>query len=815
MGNFDNYYIDGNGNAHRDIPLGTSPADAYVRTNLKMKNEIKKIEDQIETLQQELDGVYDLAQKRISDLFENVSQNIAGYESELTVGNNAFRNGISSDLSAISQRINGISAQSGNDITEIVDARTASSDGETKNCLSARLNADYSSLHSELSDISDELAIMSSDTEGNTYLHAGECISQQFSNLNDKSNCMADFNYYPQLIDISTIFHGYAIDNTSGADINDVLQNEYADCTTGIKTRSSWNNKTIKMNFNPTGIHFYDFAGARVGYQPVSSVVDNGDGTFEVTLSNFGTNDIQYIRFQYSNINYSSDNVIAAIKENWSDNIDPQLSGCHPTLRLQVKTQNIENNSVTHDKLNAALAQKIDRSFNCASNVIEGGEETYPQLIDYTQIVHGYALSGINQADINDMTENMYVNVLPAICFADSVNDVTLKMNFKPSGIQLYNSEQKRVSFQPVSSIVDNGNGTFEVTINNCGGYMISYVRMQYSNVSYPADDRIITVKSQWSDSIDYRKYGTIPYHVRHSAIENESIAEEKLAPSVLKKIFHPQNSDKAIVTLIDDDGYSDFSRIKQILDSAGLKCTLAVVQDYIGTSHRLSLSEIINLKENGFDIVSHSKSHSASVFGGSAGNVNLAAVSDDDLYQDLRGSFEYLRNHGIPTDTIVYPWGNFPQNYNAATNNPDPSDDSLTGAENQKMRYCRLAKKAGYRFGVNAGGTPTNSGSVLDNMYLGRVFLSNSRGFDYYKNLIDECVTNKGWLILGTHSQDTSNIPDELIQNVIDYIVASDAEFMTFSQAKQIKQNLVSIGEYEDTSNNFFVGRDGTIMNN
>ena len=117
MGNFDNYYIDGNGNAHRDIPLGTSPADAYVRTNLKMKNEIKKIEDQIETLQQELDGVYDLAQKRISDLFENVSQNIAGYESELTVGNNAFRNGISSDLSAISQRINGISAQSGNDIT--------------------------------------------------------------------------------------------------------------------------------------------------------------------------------------------------------------------------------------------------------------------------------------------------------------------------------------------------------------------------------------------------------------------------------------------------------------------------------------------------------------------------------------------------------------------------------------------------------------------------------------------------------------------------------------------------------------------------
>ena len=56
--------------------------------------------------------------------------------------------------------------------------------------------------------------------------------------------------------------------------------------------------------------------------------------------------------------------------------------------------------------------------------------------------------------------------------------------------------------------------------------------------------------------------------------------------------------------------------------------------------------------------------------------------------------------------------------------------------------------------------------------------------------------------------------IPDELIQNVIDYIVASDAEFMTFSQAKEIKRNIVSIGDYEDTNNHFVVGRDGTILN-
>ena len=46
--NYENYYRDDNGKIHRDIPLGTAPGDAYVRTNTRLKEEIKRVDDRID-----------------------------------------------------------------------------------------------------------------------------------------------------------------------------------------------------------------------------------------------------------------------------------------------------------------------------------------------------------------------------------------------------------------------------------------------------------------------------------------------------------------------------------------------------------------------------------------------------------------------------------------------------------------------------------------------------------------------------------------------------------------------------------------------
>ena len=123
-----NYYQDENGNIHRDIPLGTSPQDAYARTNLKLKNEIQHIEEQFGTINDTISGITDIIEERIADVSETMENRITE-----TVG-------------AVSSRVSNISAQSGNDITEIVDSRISTTDGLTKSCLYERLYTDFSTL---------------------------------------------------------------------------------------------------------------------------------------------------------------------------------------------------------------------------------------------------------------------------------------------------------------------------------------------------------------------------------------------------------------------------------------------------------------------------------------------------------------------------------------------------------------------------------------------------------------------------------------------------------------------------------------------
>ena len=74
MGNFDNYYIDGNGNAHRDIPLGTSPADAYVRTNMKLKKEVQRIDAALQDTNKHIDTEI----SRVDETVVNAIQDISG-----------------------------------------------------------------------------------------------------------------------------------------------------------------------------------------------------------------------------------------------------------------------------------------------------------------------------------------------------------------------------------------------------------------------------------------------------------------------------------------------------------------------------------------------------------------------------------------------------------------------------------------------------------------------------------------------------------------------------------------------------------------
>ena len=246
--------------------------------------------------------------------------------------------------------------------------------------------------------------------------------------------------------------------------------------------------------------------------------------------------------------------------------------------------------------------------------------------------------------------------------------------------------------------------------------------------------------------------------------------------------------NDKPILTLIDDDAkYGFMTKLKPVLDELGIKCSLAVITDNVPTATQgmtLTLEELKTLKTEGFDILSHSATHSETIY-----KPGVATATDAEILEDMERSYNYLKNNGLATDTIVYPWGGF-------------SDVS---------RYTKLAKTY-YRYGVNAsGGVITDE--VLFDMYLDRIFLTDSVTLDTCKTYIDNTIASNGWLIFGCHSY-TSQISQDHIREVLEYAKSTGINIQTFSKALTSKRNICSLGNYGEIGSSLYIGRNGVIKN-
>lgn len=280
---------------------------------------------------------------------------------------------------------------------------------------------------------------------------------------------------------------------------------------------------------------------------------------------------------------------------------------------------------------------------------------------------------------------------------------------------------------------------------------------------------------------------------------EDIKVSKSSLNFSFPQELFvNPFKSDKTIITIIDDDGKKTFnSRIKPLLDARSIKCSLGVITSSVGSdSSYMTLDEIKALYNSGFDILSHTHTHSADIY--KSTTTDLSTVPDDVILNDMSLSYKYLLANGLATETIVYPWGNFP---------------TTSDGVNQKIRYTELAKKVGFQFGVNAFGTTMND-KVLDNMYLDRLFITDNVTLDVMKARIDSCIANNGWLILGMHSNDTTNMTDAFLTSVLDYIISTGVTVLPFKDANAIKKNIASVGVYGSSTGSLYIGRNGVVKN-
>ena len=241
-------------------------------------------------------------------------------------------------------------------------------------------------------------------------------------------------------------------------------------------------------------------------------------------------------------------------------------------------------------------------------------------------------------------------------------------------------------------------------------------------------------------------------------------------------------NYDGGIVVFIDDDGYKDFkTKLKPIFDNKGVKCTLGVITSKIGIDvDKITVNELKELQNEGYEIVSHSKSHSADIF-------NNALAREEDIELELKESQEWLKSNGFKGyETLIYPYGCY----------------------SEPLKYKKIAKKY-YKQCVNSGGDDSNT-SPYDNMYMNRRFISNENYETVIKPIIDKAKIDKGILIFGTHSFDP-NLSIDLMSEMIGYIQAIGMPVLTLGEAIKLKGNILSLGEYT-SDKKFFVGRDGTV---
>lgn len=118
---------------------------------------------------------------------------------------------------------------------------------------------------------------------------------------------------------------------------------------------------------------------------------------------------------------------------------------------------------------------------------------------------------------------------------------------------------------------------------------------------------------------------------------ESETMSEEQ-------KTNYEMN--KAAVSFVIDDGYRDVLNNKKIFDKYGMKGCLAIITGYLGEDLYLTKEEVIDIYNDGWEIVSHTDTHPG----------NWDTIKEAVIEEEYDKSLTTLRRMGISVKGIAIP---------------------------------------------------------------------------------------------------------------------------------------------------------------
>jgi peptidoglycan/xylan/chitin deacetylase (PgdA/CDA1 family) len=234
------------------------------------------------------------------------------------------------------------------------------------------------------------------------------------------------------------------------------------------------------------------------------------------------------------------------------------------------------------------------------------------------------------------------------------------------------------------------------------------------------------------------------------------------------------------IVTIIDDDSYDQFFTLwKPITDAKNFKMTLAVTNNSLDTTSKMTLAELQQLKTEGFEIVSHGVTHP-----------DVNTIDEATWESNCSGSKDFVISNGLGIGEImVYPIG-------------------FTNATAAQKAMVKKVTRKHFKYGVDAqGGVNT---LPVDSYQVKRQGLSAT--YETNKGYVDDAIAKNGWLIFLSHSN--ASIGSTMLNQLIDYIQSNNIPILTFSDAEKLVGNSISYGD-SNTPNYFFASKNGLVKYN
>lgn len=253
--------------------------------------------------------------------------------------------------------------------------------------------------------------------------------------------------------------------------------------------------------------------------------------------------------------------------------------------------------------------------------------------------------------------------------------------------------------------------------------------------------------------------------------LESHATALADNASNLFKNDLVSHKKQKPIITLIDDDGRVEvYNILKQIAINHNIPYTSALPTARIGTDGFLNISQINELKQVGFEFVSHTLNHT-----------DLSTLATEgEIIAELEDSKEFLERNGLEDEVFVYPNGGY---------------SDLVKALVRKYYRCGI--------GIDYGNSKVNY-PPLDTYLLQRVTFVKDTAI--IKSRIDEAVANNGWIIVMTHCWDNFDVAK--LNDIIAYAQAAGAEFVNVREGLARFGNIIDI---EDKYGGFVVGADGS----